>query len=78
MRFKDQRVWIRADAAGRPILDGAGRAEMKYRETDSKSYRPAAANLLPDPDPEVRGDGEGDGGGEARAPSARPRPRRLC
>jgi len=74
MRFKDQRVWIRADDAGRPILDGAGRAEMKYRETDSKTYRPAAANLLPDPDPEVRSDAAGDSGGEGRAPSAaRPR-----
>jgi ribonuclease HI len=30
------------------VLDGAGRAEMKYRETDPKSYRPSAANLLPD------------------------------
>jgi len=48
MRFKDQSVWVRADAAGRPLLDGAGRAEMKYRETDPKSYRPSGANLLPD------------------------------
>ena len=48
MRFKDQSVWVRADAAGRPMLDGAGRAEMKYRETDPKSYRPSGANLLPD------------------------------
>jgi ribonuclease HI len=65
MRFKDQRVWVRADAAGRPILDGAGRAEMKYRETDAKSYRPAAANLLPDGgEPERRED----------EPAARQRP----
>jgi ribonuclease HI len=48
MRFKDQSVWVRADAGGRPVLDSAGRAEMKYRETDPKSYRPSAANLLPD------------------------------
>jgi ribonuclease HI len=48
MRFKDQAVWIRADDAGRPILDAGGRAEMKYREADAKSYRPALGNLMPD------------------------------
>jgi ribonuclease HI len=48
MRFKDQAVWVHADEAGRPILDGDGRAEMKYRESDSKSYRPSPGNLLPD------------------------------
>jgi ribonuclease HI len=50
MRFKDQQVWVRVDASGRPVVDGTGRAEMKYRETDEKSYRPALANLLPDGD----------------------------
>jgi ribonuclease HI len=55
MRFKDQQVWVRVDAGGRPALDGAGRAEMKYRETDEKSYRPAAGNL-------IALDGDGDGG----------------
>jgi ribonuclease HI len=62
MRFKDQRVWVLADDAGRPVLDRDGRAEMKYRETDPKSYRPGVGNLLPD-----------DGSGEepkARAPRA--------
>jgi ribonuclease HI len=48
MRFKDQAVWVRADESGRPVLDGGGRAEMKYRESDSKSYRPSPGNLLPD------------------------------
>jgi len=48
MRFKDQPVWIRADEAGRPILDAGGRAEMKYREADAKSYRPSLGNLMPD------------------------------
>jgi len=46
MRFKDQTVWVRADGSGRPVVDGSGRAEMKYRESDEKSYRPAAANLI--------------------------------
>jgi ribonuclease HI len=50
MRFKGERVWVRADAAGEPELDSAGRAEMKYRETDNKSYRPFAGNLEPDGD----------------------------
>ena len=41
-------MWVRADDSGKPELDGSGRAEMKYRETDNKSYRPFAGNLLPD------------------------------
>jgi len=63
MRFKDQSVWVRADDSGRPVLDGEGRAEMKYRETDPKSYRPALGNLMPD-------GGSGSGGG-ARADAPR-------
>jgi ribonuclease HI len=50
MRFKGERVWIRADESGKPELDSAGRAEMKYRESDNKSYRPFAGNLEPDGD----------------------------
>jgi len=68
MRFKDQAVWVRVDAAGRPVLDGAGRAEMKYRETDEKSYRPAPGNLLPHD--------EGGGGPAAPRELAAPEPRR--
>ncbi|HEY2730642.1 MAG TPA: ribonuclease H [Polyangia bacterium] len=71
MRFKDQPVWVRADDAGHPVVDGEGRAEMKYRETDPKSYRPALGNLMPDV-------GSGSGGGARvdvpRARSAAPRP----
>jgi ribonuclease HI len=48
MRFKGELVWVRADEAGRPVLDADGRAEMKYRESDAKSYRPLPANLIPD------------------------------
>jgi ribonuclease HI len=47
MRFREQEVWVRVDVAGRPVLDGAGRAEMKYRETDEKTYRPGPSNLTP-------------------------------
>ncbi|HVR61254.1 MAG TPA: ribonuclease H [Polyangia bacterium] len=48
MRFKSELVWVRADDSGRPLLDGAGRAEMKYRESDEKTYKPSPANLTPD------------------------------
>jgi len=48
MRFKDQQVWVNSDDDGRPILDGSGRAEMKYRESDSKTYRPLPVNLSPE------------------------------
>jgi ribonuclease HI len=73
MRFKDQRVFVLADEAGRPVLDAEGRAEMKYRETDTKSYRPGPGNLLPD-------DGSGEKprarGGAPRATAAKPVARR--
>jgi ribonuclease HI len=73
MRFKEQQVWVRADAAGKPIIDSTGRAEMKYRESDAKSYRPSLGNLLPD-------DGAGgptvleDAPAPAKRPSAAHRP----
>jgi ribonuclease HI len=50
MRFKGERVFVRADESGKLSLDDAGRAEMKYRESDNKSYRPFAGNLAPDGD----------------------------
>ena len=56
-------MWVLADDAGRPVRDAEGRAEMKYRETDPKSYRPALGNLLPDD----------DAGETPRARSAEPR-----
>jgi ribonuclease HI len=45
MFFRDQLVYVHVDGQGRPILDGEGRAEMKYREADTKVYRPAPGNL---------------------------------
>jgi ribonuclease HI len=81
MRFKDQRVFVRADEAGRPLLDAEGRAEMKYRETDPKSYRPALGNLLADdggappkasPTPAAPRSPD-DGGARKKAPAARKR-----
>jgi ribonuclease HI len=51
MRFKGGQVFVRADESGRPVLDAEGRAEMKYRESDAKSYRPLPGNLMPDEGP---------------------------
>ncbi len=45
--FKGQPVWVRVGADQRPVLDSEGRAEMKYRQEDSKSYRPSPSNLAP-------------------------------
>ncbi len=45
MTFKGEPVWVRVDDRGRPVLDAAGRAEMKYRQEDGRSYHPSAANL---------------------------------
>jgi ribonuclease HI len=47
MSFKGQPVWVRVGADHRLVLDSEGRAEMKYRQEDSKSYRPAPSNLAP-------------------------------
>lgn len=49
MIFRNDPVWVHVDDGGRPVLDRDGRAEMKYRETDTKTYRPGPANLTPDP-----------------------------
>jgi ribonuclease HI len=51
MRFKGEIVYVNADESGRPVLDSSGRAEMKYRESDAKSYRPYPTNLIPDDGP---------------------------
>jgi ribonuclease HI len=61
MMFKGQTVFVRVDGRGKPVLDGGGRAEMKYREADTRVYRPAPVNLLP------------AGPGEATAPVAEAR-----
>ena len=47
MKFKGEPVWVRVNPAGRPVLDGSGRAEMKYRQEDTKVYRPSGSNLIP-------------------------------
>ena len=67
---------MRADEAGQLVLDADGRAEMKYRETDSKSYRPSPGNLLPaeggaptDPPPERKRRESSATKAPARAPS---------
>jgi ribonuclease HI len=57
MRFKGQTVFVRTDESGRMVLDGDGRAEMKYREGDDRSYRPAPQNLA------AGGDGPAGSGG---------------
>jgi ribonuclease HI len=48
MQFKGQTVWVRVDGRGKLVLDSDGRAEMKYREDDTRVYRPAPSNLLRD------------------------------
>jgi ribonuclease HI len=69
MRFKGERVFVLADESGRPTVDASGRAEMKYRESDPKSYRPSAANLVPD------ADSLSDPSSFSSSASASPRPR---
>jgi ribonuclease HI len=51
MNFKGQTVWVKVGADQRPVLDTDGRAEMKYRQEDPKSYRPSPSNLFPVSEP---------------------------
>jgi ribonuclease HI len=64
MSFKGQTVWVNLDDGGRPVLDKEGRAEMKYREDDTRVYRPSPQNL---------GQASGAPVGAAQRPS-KPRP----
>jgi ribonuclease HI len=66
MRFKGEIVYVRTDESGRPELDSSGRAEMKYRESDTKSYRPYPTNLIPD---------DGAPAGETRAADEKTAPK---
>jgi ribonuclease HI len=45
MTFKGQPAWVRTGVDSRPVLDSEGRAEMKYRENDTRTYRPSPHNL---------------------------------
>lgn len=49
MRFRDDLVWVKVDDQGAPVLDADGRAEMRYRPEDTRSYRPHPGNLTPAP-----------------------------
>jgi hypothetical protein len=40
MRFKGSAGLGSRRRGGKPVIDSTGRAEMKYRESDAKSYRP--------------------------------------
>lgn len=83
MRFKGQMVYVRTDEGGRLVLDADGRAEMKYREADERSYRPSPQNLAPASDaasvqvaPSTRAPSKSTSASPSGAPvrSAKPRP----
>ena len=63
-------VWVRMGAHSRPVLDSEGRAEMKYRQEDAKSYRPSPSNLAPLAE-------NGSEPGSQPVPTAQPRPPRA-
>ena len=69
MTFKGQSVWVRTDQEGRPVLDAEGRAEMKYREHDPRTYRPSPSNLS------LGASDSGRAAGGASAATRSPRPR---
>jgi ribonuclease HI len=65
MLFRGDVVSVLVDDEGRALVGDDGRAEMKYRENDTRSYRPDPANLSPAPASGNRPDA-------APAPRARP------
>ena len=73
MSFKGQVVWVRSDDGVRPALDADGRAEMKYRESDTRSYRPLPQNL----GPASAQTAQPAHTGEAGKPAVRPAPRKT-
>jgi ribonuclease HI len=74
MTFKGQSVWVRTDDEGRPVLDPEGRAEMKYREHDTRTYRPSPSDLSSEA--AVSGRSVGASSVVARAPRPREAPTR--
>jgi ribonuclease HI len=79
MLFREEAVWVRVGDDGRMVLDRDGRAEMKYRESDSKSYRPGPANLRPDPNGgPARELGGGDSAGDSAGAPARGKARKAA
>jgi len=76
MTFRGDTVWVHVGDDGKPVLDGDGRAEMKYREGDTKSYRPAPSNLVPATGAAAAASSVGGGGRLADAGAA-PRPART-
>jgi ribonuclease HI len=71
MRFRGQTVWVRVDAQGKPVLDRDGRAEMRYRPEDARSYRPSPGNLEPPQPGDEAGTGDKPVGGTSPPPRAR-------
>ena len=76
MIFRNDPVWVHVDDNGRPVLDRDGRAEMKYRESDTKTYRPGPANLTPDPTAGPPRDLHGNAGDPAAPGATAKKPRR--
>ena len=56
MLFRGDVVSVLVDEKGRALVGPDGRAEMRYRENDTKSYRPDPANLSAAPVNEPRAD----------------------
>jgi ribonuclease HI len=66
MIFKGNRVFVEADDAGNPLVEG-GRAAMRYRPDADQVYHPSPANLVPI-----------GGGAPVAKPAARAAPKRKA
>ncbi len=72
-RLKAQKVWVRTDPSGNPLLGPDGRADVIYNP-GGKVYRAAGSNLLADDDPLVLSEEQARPGppAEAGKPVAKP------
>jgi ribonuclease HI len=66
MIFKGNRVFVEADDAGNPLVEG-GRATMRYKRDADQVYHPSPANLVPI-----------GGGAPVAAPAAKASPKRKA
>ncbi len=70
-RYRGNKVWVRVDDQGQPVLDDRGLAALRYKPEDDRTYtvRPSEVDRLEEPEPRVP-DPEGAPEAESEAPES--------
>lgn len=53
-RYRGNKVWIRVDEAGEPVLDDRGLAALRYKPSDDRTYTVRTSEVAPLDEPEPR------------------------